>query len=283
MKLKEALARKKFVVTSEVQAPVEDEPERPDRTSGTGTGTCRRRCPCRNWRSRGLSVTALKTCELLQAEPIRVHLPDHHPGQKPPSTAEGPPSGPQTRGGKPAGLHRGLPDHRGQSAGDDVFPRGFGQAAIGAGTHAARDRRSTDRISRPRRSLCWAPGWSPRWGKNVPDLEMKEMEEMTRIGTGYFLTTPVFDRGPLRKIHETGKHLRRAGDCRGDDPEDGRHGPVSESPPQIRHGARVDDSETGDVRRKSRKPASRSSPTSSRASRRCARACTSSPSAAKRS
>ncbi|MBA3027966.1 MAG: methylenetetrahydrofolate reductase [Desulfobacteraceae bacterium] len=31
------------------------------------------------------------------------------------------------------------------------------------------------------------------WGKNVPDLELKEMEEMTRIGAGYFLTTPVFD------------------------------------------------------------------------------------------
>jgi methylenetetrahydrofolate reductase (NADPH) len=31
------------------------------------------------------------------------------------------------------------------------------------------------------------------WGKNIPELEMKEMEEMTKIGTGYFLTTPVFD------------------------------------------------------------------------------------------
>jgi 5,10-methylenetetrahydrofolate reductase len=31
------------------------------------------------------------------------------------------------------------------------------------------------------------------WGKNVPDLEMKELEEMTKIGAGYFLTTPVFD------------------------------------------------------------------------------------------
>ncbi len=31
------------------------------------------------------------------------------------------------------------------------------------------------------------------WGKNVPELEMKEMEAMTRMGAGYFLTTPVFD------------------------------------------------------------------------------------------
>ena len=36
-------------------------------------------------------------------------------------------------------------------------------------------------------------GVESSWGRNVPDLEMKEMEEMTKIGTGYFLTTPVFD------------------------------------------------------------------------------------------
>lgn len=36
-------------------------------------------------------------------------------------------------------------------------------------------------------------GIESAWGKNVPDLELKEMEEMTNLGTGYFLTTPVFD------------------------------------------------------------------------------------------
>ena len=38
------------------------------------------------------------------------------------------------------------------------------------------------------------------WGKNVPDLEMKEMEQMTKIGTGYFLTTPVFDLDKFAKF-----------------------------------------------------------------------------------
>lgn len=38
------------------------------------------------------------------------------------------------------------------------------------------------------------------WGKNVPELEMKEMEEMTKIGTGYFLTTPVFDLNLFEKF-----------------------------------------------------------------------------------
>jgi 5,10-methylenetetrahydrofolate reductase len=36
-------------------------------------------------------------------------------------------------------------------------------------------------------------GVESRWGKNVPDLELKEMEEMVKKGTGYFLTAPVFD------------------------------------------------------------------------------------------
>ena len=36
-------------------------------------------------------------------------------------------------------------------------------------------------------------GVESKWGKNVPDQELKEMEEMTKMGTGYFLTTPVFD------------------------------------------------------------------------------------------
>jgi 5,10-methylenetetrahydrofolate reductase len=38
------------------------------------------------------------------------------------------------------------------------------------------------------------------WGKNVPELEMKEMEEMLKVGTGYFLTTPIFDLNLFEKF-----------------------------------------------------------------------------------
>jgi 5,10-methylenetetrahydrofolate reductase len=37
------------------------------------------------------------------------------------------------------------------------------------------------------------------WGKKVPDLELKEMEELAGLGTQYFLTTPIFD---LDSFHE---------------------------------------------------------------------------------
>ncbi len=43
-------------------------------------------------------------------------------------------------------------------------------------------------------------GVESAWGKNVPDLELREMEEMTKIGAGYFLTTPVFDVDRFEKF-----------------------------------------------------------------------------------
>jgi 5,10-methylenetetrahydrofolate reductase len=48
--------------------------------------------------------------------------------------------------------------------------------------------------------FTFGSGVESKWGKNVPELEMKEMEEMTKIGTGYFLTTPVFDAGLFERF-----------------------------------------------------------------------------------
>ena len=41
--------------------------------------------------------------------------------------------------------------------------------------------------------FCVGSGIDSSWGKKVPDLELREMEELARLGTQYFLTTPVFD------------------------------------------------------------------------------------------
>lgn len=43
-------------------------------------------------------------------------------------------------------------------------------------------------------------GVESNWGKNVPDLELREMEEVTKLGAGYFLTTPVFDVDRFEKF-----------------------------------------------------------------------------------
>jgi methylenetetrahydrofolate reductase (NADPH) len=36
-------------------------------------------------------------------------------------------------------------------------------------------------------------GVSTPWGKNMPKRGLEEMEDMMNVGTGYFLTTPIFD------------------------------------------------------------------------------------------
>jgi methylenetetrahydrofolate reductase (NADPH) len=43
-------------------------------------------------------------------------------------------------------------------------------------------------------------GIESKWGRDVPDLEKKEMEAMTKIGAGYFLTTPIFDMALFEKF-----------------------------------------------------------------------------------
>ncbi len=36
-------------------------------------------------------------------------------------------------------------------------------------------------------------GVDAHWGKEIPDMALKEMEELARLGTNFFVTTPVFD------------------------------------------------------------------------------------------
>jgi len=43
-------------------------------------------------------------------------------------------------------------------------------------------------------------GIESRWGKDIPQMAMEEMEEITKIGAGFFLTTPVFDLGLIEKF-----------------------------------------------------------------------------------
>ena len=43
-------------------------------------------------------------------------------------------------------------------------------------------------------------GVESKWGSNVPELEMREMEEMTKMGADYFLSTPVFNVALFEKF-----------------------------------------------------------------------------------
>jgi methylenetetrahydrofolate reductase (NADPH) len=47
-------------------------------------------------------------------------------------------------------------------------------------------------------------GIESSWGKKVPDLELREMEELGSLGTKYFLSTPIFD---LDTFHQFMKRI----------------------------------------------------------------------------
>jgi methylenetetrahydrofolate reductase (NADPH) len=48
--------------------------------------------------------------------------------------------------------------------------------------------------------FCIGSGVESSWGKKVPDLELKEMEQMVNFGAHYFLSTPVFDLDVFQKF-----------------------------------------------------------------------------------
>jgi 5,10-methylenetetrahydrofolate reductase len=48
--------------------------------------------------------------------------------------------------------------------------------------------------------FCVGSGIDASWGKKVPDLELKEIEDLAGLGTRYFLTTPVFDLDPFHEF-----------------------------------------------------------------------------------
>ena len=198
MKLKESLKRKKFVVTTEVQAPISDDPQELVNHLKKVRG-----------RVDGLSVSevemegvigdTIKTCAVLQEnrfeaiyqtstrEKNRIQL------QKDLFTAH------------QSGVENLLvftEDYR--ITGDSLQEMMFFHVDAGkldSVLRHLREGRSVEGEGLPAQAdFLVGSGVESKWGKNVPDLEMKEMEEMTRLGTGYFLTTPVFDVDQLERF-----------------------------------------------------------------------------------
>jgi methylenetetrahydrofolate reductase (NADH) len=191
MDLKEALKKKRFIVTSEVQAPIDEEPEDLIRSLGKIRG-----------RVDGVSVSEaeldgivgdnIKTCEILQTnrfqaiyqtttrEKNRLQL------QKDLMAAH------------EAGVENLLvftEDYR--ITGDSLQEMMFFHVDTGKLQSVLDHLKQGCTVEGQRlpfkAEFVLGSGVESSWGKNVPELEMKEMETMTEIGTGYFLTTPIFD------------------------------------------------------------------------------------------
>ncbi|MGD2126678.1 MAG: methylenetetrahydrofolate reductase [Desulfobacteraceae bacterium] len=191
MKLKEALDKRRFVVTSEIQPPIDEDPqkvvERLERVRGRVDGVTVPELDIE-----GIVGDTLKTCEMLQQsrfeaiyqtttrEKNRLQLQKdlilaHETGVE--------------------NLLVFTEDYR--ITGDSLQEMMFfhvDSGKLSSVLEHLREGHTVDGQELPSKAkFTIGSGVESRWGKNVPELEMKEMEEMTKIGTGYFLTTPIFD------------------------------------------------------------------------------------------
>lgn len=191
MKLKTALKKKKFVVTSEVQAPIDQEPEELVRSLGQVRGRVDG-VSLSEVELEGIVGDTIKTCELLKQnlfEPIyQTTIRDKNRPQLEKDLINA----------HNAGIDNLLvftDDYR--LTGDSLQEMMFFHVDAGKLDSVLEHIRQGETMEgdslKSKADFLLGSGVESSWGKNVPDLEMKEMEEMTKIGTGYFLTTPVFD------------------------------------------------------------------------------------------
>jgi 5,10-methylenetetrahydrofolate reductase len=191
MKLNTALKKKKFVVTSEVQAPVDQEPEELVRSLSQVRGRVDG-VSLSEVEFEGIVGDTIKTCELLNQsllEPIyQTTTRDKNRLQLQNDLIDA----------HDAGIDNLLvftEDYR--LTGDSLQEMMFFHVDAGKLDSVLEHIRQGETVEgdslKSKADFLLGSGVESSWGKNVPDLEMKEMEEMTKIGTGYFLTTPVFD------------------------------------------------------------------------------------------
>ncbi len=198
MDLKDALKKKKFVVTSEVQAPIDEEPEELVKNLSLVRG-----------RVDGVTVSeveidgvvgdTIKTCEILQENRFKSIYQTTTREKNRLQLEKDLISAPE------AGVENLLvftEDYR--ITGDSLQEMMFFHVDSGklqSVLEHIREGRTVEGEDLPfKADFVVGSGVESAWGKNVPDLEMKEMEEMTKIGTGYFLTTPIFDLERFEKF-----------------------------------------------------------------------------------
>ncbi len=191
MKLKQSLDEKRFVVTSEVQAPADEDPQalirRLELVRGRVDGVT-----VPEMELEGVVGDTIRTCELLRKNRFESIY----------QTTTRDKARPQLQKDLLAAHQAGVDnllvfteDYR--ITGDSLQEMMFFHVDAGKLQSVLEHLREgvsvdgKDLSSKAQFNL--GAGVESRWGKNVPDLEKKEMEEMTRIGSGFFLTTPVFD------------------------------------------------------------------------------------------
>jgi len=198
MKLREALKKNKFVVTSEIQTPIDEDPqnlvERLELVRGRVDGVTVPELDVE-----GIVGDSIKTCELLNQNRFESIYQTTTRDKNRPQLQE------DLINAHEAGVENLLvftEDYR--ITGDSLQEMMFFHVDSGklqSVLEHMREGQSVDGKELPvKADFTIGSGVESKWGKNIPDLELKEMEEMTRIGTGYFLTTPVFDVSAFEKF-----------------------------------------------------------------------------------
>jgi 5,10-methylenetetrahydrofolate reductase len=199
MNLKEALGAKKFIVTSEVQAPLfdaqpEDLVECLKRIRGRVDGVA-----VTDVELQGVVGDSIHTCELLEQNRFnaiyqtttrdknRVQLQKdlanaHHAGVE--------------------NLLVFTEDYRisGDSLQETMFFH-VDSGKLASVLEHIREGRTVEGDDLPNPiEFTLGSGVESLWGKNVPKKGMQEMETMRELGAGYFLTTPIFDLDQFQKF-----------------------------------------------------------------------------------
>jgi methylenetetrahydrofolate reductase (NADPH) len=192
MKLKEALDKKRFVVTSEIQAPLgDDDPEalienlkkvrgRVDGVSVSETEL------------EGVVGDNIKTCDLLKQNRFnaiyQTTTRDKNRFQLQKDLTQAHDTGVEN-------LLVFTEDYRisGDSLQESMFFHVDSGKIASVLDHLKEGRTIDGKELNKKVEFTLGSGVEAPWGKSVPKQGMEEMEDMMNVGTGYFLTTPIFD------------------------------------------------------------------------------------------
>ncbi len=199
MKLKEALGNKKFIVTSEVQAPLfdaqpEDLVECLKRVRGRVDGVS-----VNDVELEGVVGDSIQTCELLTQNRFNAIYQTTTRDKNRVQLQK------DLTGAHQAGVENLLvftEDYRisGDSLQETMFFH-VDSGKLASVLEHIRDGRTVEGENLPNPvDFTLGSGVESLWGKNVPKQGMQEMETMQQMGAGYFLTTPIFDLDQFQKF-----------------------------------------------------------------------------------
>jgi len=191
MKLEESIKRKKFVVTAEVQPPIEVDVKELSQSVGQIRGKIDA-LTVPDLKIEGLVTDTMGTCRILKEQKFEPILQTTCREKSRLDIQE------QLLKISEAGIDNLLTfteDYRitGDSLQEIMYfhvDSGKLFSVINC-LQEGHDISGKQLLSKPK--FCIGSGVDSGWGKKVPDMELKEMEALASLGTQYFLTTPVFD------------------------------------------------------------------------------------------